>query len=570
MIVIILNILFFATFLKIVILAIKGKLPDAANPSDAQNGFWAKTTNFLNSKSGETITVCAIIAIGAALRLIALAGTPAGFNQDEASIAYDAWSIATYGLDRNGYIYPVYPVAWGTGHGPLYMYLVVPFVRVFGMSEFIYRLPNALLGVGSTIVFYFLMRNMRVKPGKILAIATTAFFAIVPWHIQMSRWGLDSNPLPFFMLLGVLFLLLAARKQKTVYYVAAAASFALTLYCYLTSLIVLPVFLVFIIIYFMKHKKLSARQLLISGAVMAVVLIPLGLFVLVNFFGIGEIITPYFSVPKLTYIRSNSVFTSIFSPEILLNPLLLLNALFFGVLEYILNSFPGFHGLYYFALPIIILGLTLSFRRASKFKNFNAIDTVFCVWFAAAVLLGLFMESNVNRMSIAFIPLIYFTGCGFEFIAKTAPKAIPKTIPVIAACFIIAASIFSVKYFSENGRSKDEIGYSFKDAVIYANAMPSGTVYVTEDYNMPYMLVAYYLRIPPKEFASYPYDGQNEGFRSKSVLGKFHFVLPPDINGTDAGTVFVFRNTEIAALGIEAELFDIKTFEVFSVFCKTL
>lgn len=72
-----------------------------------------KTLDVLNQKQFEWVFVVGVVLFGAFLRLYLLGTLPAGFNQDEASIGYDSWAIANYGMDRNGDILPVYPIAWG-------------------------------------------------------------------------------------------------------------------------------------------------------------------------------------------------------------------------------------------------------------------------------------------------------------------------------------------------------------------------------------------------------------------------------------------------------------------------
>ena len=55
----------------------------------------------------------AIFAFAFFLRLFALDAVPPGLNQDEATIGYDAWTIANYGMDRNQSVLPPYPVGIG-------------------------------------------------------------------------------------------------------------------------------------------------------------------------------------------------------------------------------------------------------------------------------------------------------------------------------------------------------------------------------------------------------------------------------------------------------------------------
>ena len=52
------------------------------------------------------IIVTAVLAL--VLRLIMIGDIPRGWNVDEAGIAYDAWCIAKYGVDRFRYPYQVF------------------------------------------------------------------------------------------------------------------------------------------------------------------------------------------------------------------------------------------------------------------------------------------------------------------------------------------------------------------------------------------------------------------------------------------------------------------------------
>lgn len=154
----------------------------------------------------------ALILIGVLLRFYRLGSLPAGLNQDEASMGYDAFALANYGVDRNGYHFPVYPVAWGAGHGPLYVYFSSIFIKLFGLSVFSYRFGMALLGGGTLVLFFFLLK--RLSSAK-AALTGLFLLAISPWHILLSRWGLDSNPVPFFVLLAVFLYVLAIGKAKS-------------------------------------------------------------------------------------------------------------------------------------------------------------------------------------------------------------------------------------------------------------------------------------------------------------------------------------------------------------------
>ena len=48
--------------------------------------------------------------------------------------AADTYSIMNYGIDRNGNFIPTFLVAWGSGQNALYTYMLIPFVKILGLS----------------------------------------------------------------------------------------------------------------------------------------------------------------------------------------------------------------------------------------------------------------------------------------------------------------------------------------------------------------------------------------------------------------------------------------------------
>ena len=167
----------------------------------------------------------AILLVGFAVRLAALGELPCGLNQDEAYAAYNAWSLLHYGVDSAGYRNPVYLVAWGSGMNALETYLMMPFIALFGTDTFVLRLPQALVACLSLVCVYSLGRRTL---GRGFALCALAVLATSPWHVMMSRWALESNLAPGFLLFGLYFFVRGMSSPRWLY--ASAAAYGLSLY----------------------------------------------------------------------------------------------------------------------------------------------------------------------------------------------------------------------------------------------------------------------------------------------------------------------------------------------------
>jgi 4-amino-4-deoxy-L-arabinose transferase-like glycosyltransferase len=102
-----------------------------------------------------------IILVAAAVRLYKFGSLPNGVFQDEASLSYDAWSLLTYGVERNGFHFPVILPAYGSGmSGTLAAYLQMPFLMIFGLTPVATRAVNLTMGLAAIPMLYLLARKV--------------------------------------------------------------------------------------------------------------------------------------------------------------------------------------------------------------------------------------------------------------------------------------------------------------------------------------------------------------------------------------------------------------------------
>ena len=241
-------------------------------------------------KKRDNIYLFIIFAVGILARILFLSQMPYGLNQDEAYAGWEALNLLKYGIDSNGYSWPVYFVAWGSGMNVLYSYLSLPFIALFGVNAISVRIVQSVCGCIALFVFYRLLKI--VKPN--LALLGTFFLAINPWHIMASRWGLESNIAPFFILLGV-WTALEYMEGKKVFILLSGLFFGLALYGYATSWMFVPLLLIAFLAYGLTTKKISFKDKYIWGFVIILFILafPLILFNLGWMYSISREVKKY-------------------------------------------------------------------------------------------------------------------------------------------------------------------------------------------------------------------------------------------------------------------------------------
>lgn len=180
-------------------------------------------------KNKYKILISLIFVIGIVVRLVCIDVLPKGLNQDEASAGFEAFSILHFGVDRHNKSLPVQFIAWGSGQNVLYSYIMTIFIAILGSNILAIRLPMAIVGCISLFVFYQLLKR---NTNKKVALLGLFIFAICPWHIMKSRWGLESNLFPDLILWAVFFILEAMRDKKIGFLYIGSAILAIAGYAY--------------------------------------------------------------------------------------------------------------------------------------------------------------------------------------------------------------------------------------------------------------------------------------------------------------------------------------------------
>jgi len=222
-----------------------------------------------------------VLALAALLRFFRLGFNPPSLDWDEAALGYNAYSILKTGRDEYGNLLPLIFKSFGDFKPGLYVYLCLPFVAIFGLSEIAVRFPSAILGVGTVWLLYLVVSKLYPQQASLKAkirypfsLAASFVLAVMPWHLQFSRGGWEANVALFFLLLGFYLFLTALKKPKWLLF--SAFSFGLTLLTYQSSKMITPLFLFGLFLFFRKEiKKIPLKFLLTSLAIILIVCLPI-------------------------------------------------------------------------------------------------------------------------------------------------------------------------------------------------------------------------------------------------------------------------------------------------------
>src|SRR5260221_1165833 len=202
----------------------------------------------------QKIILLLIIAIAIFLRFFQLNVNPPSLTWDETAWGYNAYALGIDGKDEFGRFLPHdYLESFGDFKPPMYAYLNIIRVKFFGLTVFATRFPSALLGTLTVLITYFLTKTIfrgftkqdddppkgtsytvAADSPTVIALLTSFFLAISPWHIMLSRAAWEANVATFFLITGI-WLFLKAISQNMWYLSLSAVCFVSAIYTFNTS-----------------------------------------------------------------------------------------------------------------------------------------------------------------------------------------------------------------------------------------------------------------------------------------------------------------------------------------------
>jgi 4-amino-4-deoxy-L-arabinose transferase-like glycosyltransferase len=242
-----------------------------------------------NGKFSRSPASCLLLLLPAALVVVVyfyeVPKNPPGFFVDEASIAYNAHTIAQNGTDEHGYRSPLYIRAFGEYKSPVYIYVLSAVFWFTGPSVLFARMLSAVAGLAAAVLFGILAAQLARR--RCVGLMVFLIAALTPWLFEISRLVFEVALLPAILALFLLLLQHAAKRALWSWSSAAGlgALLGLMTYTYSVGRLLALLFALGLAFFF---TRLRWRKVVLTWIVFGLTLLPLGVFILRHPGALGE------------------------------------------------------------------------------------------------------------------------------------------------------------------------------------------------------------------------------------------------------------------------------------------
>lgn len=510
----------------------------------------------------KVILLIFICLLASVLRIFAINRIPPALTWDEVAWGYNAYSLGLDGKDEFGRFLPLdYLESFGDFKPPVYAYLTILPVKLFGLNEFSTRLPSAIFGVLTVLITYFLIKTIfyKAKNDEFYAYATAFLLALSPWHINLSRAAFEANIASFFLITGVWLFLLAMRQNRWLL-TLSVLSFVISLYTFNTTRIVAPLLVIILIIANYKVLLKNKRSVIVACFIGITAILPFLPFIIspqaklryqeVNIFSDINVIER----TNRQILRDNNALWS----------RIIHNRRFAYSLEYIkhyLDNFgpqflfitgdgnPKFSTqdvgqLYLWEIPFFLTGILILVRRR------EGLWWIIPVWTLVAVLPAATARETPHalRIETALPTFQLYTAIGLVsfllYIKSKVNQPIRPVIYGIMGLFMIFNLVYYLngyyKHYSSEYSGEWQYGYKNAIAFVAENYHRFDRVYMTEDLGRPYIYFLYYLKYDPSKFRSNAVVSREAfGFVHVRQFDKFYFANDFSSLAKSAKTLYI-------------------------------
>lgn len=483
-----------------------------------------------------------VLLVALFFRTFRVSTNPPAISWDEASIGYNAYTILTTGRDEHGTFMPLDAfAAFGDYKPPLPIYLTVPFVALFGLTELAVRLPSALFGVATVAMLFVLARELfrDSKERDAIGLIAASLMAVTPWHIMLSRAGFEANIAVFFLISGIWAVLRGRNEPK--YFYVAWIPFILGIYTFNSTRYAAPLIAGGLLL-IVKNDLFRARKQAVVGILAALILlIP---------------IAPHL-VSKQARLRFEevSIFTDLrtvltsntrreadnFSPlsSILHNRRVGYAREYF--IHFLDNLEPRFlfikgDGNPKFSVQdvgqlFLVSAPFLVFGWLALFRDYPVIGGFLLWWLISAIIPTAVARETPHALRIENGLPVYMLATAYGIVA--AMRAVKTKWRTGVSLFVVLLFLSNFAYFWHTLMAhypkefSGEWQYGYKSAIAIAEKYEKDfdTVVLTESIGRPYIYALFYKQTPLSEFtATKDASFDAAGFYNVYGFGKYRFV----------------------------------------------
>ena len=487
------------------------------------------------------VLLLGIILLAFVLRFYRLADYPA-LNADEAAIGYNAYSLLTTGMDEHGNPWPIHFQSFNDFKPGLYFYLVLPFVKLLGLTELAVRIPGALIGVATVLALYFLVKELFKS--ERLALVSSLFLAISPWHLHFSRGGWEVNTATFLIVLGLWLFFKALAKPR--YYLFSVVSFVLSIYAYHAARIIAPLLVFGLLIIYWRQLRRNIKMLVVAAGVGLILLFPLVLdftkgAVVSRVAGVGLFSDPG-PLSRINEQRGQHADFQGLGAKLLHNKAVNYGLAFaqnwaehfWGEFLFLSgddiqrNKVPETGTMYLVDLIFILAGIVAIARNS---KGWGPI----LIWLLLAPLAAAltFQSPHALRAQNMVVPLVVISAHGLMTMVRWLQKLKNKKLLAVGYWSLVIlvgwglARYLHIYYVHLAKEYPFSSQYGLKELVSYVGNEENKykKVWVTDRYDQPYIMFLFYLQYPPQKFqgAHQLTPRDSYGFSTVRDFDKFHF-----------------------------------------------
>jgi len=514
--------------------------------------------------------------------------TPPCFNADEAAFSYNAYSILKTGRDEYGSLLPLLLKSFGDYKMPLFTYLSVPIIALFGLNEFGARSLNVILSFVLPFTVYLfvveLFKNKKI--GTLSAFLSSVSLGL---HI-VSRQAHEAYLAATLTTVTAYFFLKLLQKKFITNYIFFSLFLLLLLFSYHPGRLFVIFFLIYTILHTLfqkqkdKHDKWSMVILiaciLTLFATTDLIYKPERLKNLAFFNNAGFALT-------INELKTEGGIRYLYQPIFIGIKSIIQDHLSYYSPQFIFNgddnSRFGYKGMSIMTIPeylFFFIGIFYLFKNKERWRWF-----ILSILFISPLSASLsWSKGSLTRSLFVLIPILISSAYGFYSLLSETKKPIKVVIYFVISGFFFLFLIFSWDFYLFHYGKRIvtihawQCGYKELNSFIKENYNKYDTFYITKEIGMPYIFSLFYLQYPPEKYQKQANltEADEYGFGQVERFDKFvfNFRYPNEVknNSVIIGSVDDFNNTPLENNIDKSKLIPISIYgeTIFKIYKKTL